>query len=85
LSGPLRFAGDLSLFGFRAVQEAFRPPFEFAEIAKQIFEAGWKSTPLIIASGFAFGIVLSLQTRSSMVSFGAEAMIPQSGIDRPIP
>jgi phospholipid/cholesterol/gamma-HCH transport system permease protein len=78
LGGLLSFVGELGVFGFRAIREAFRPPFEFTETAKQIFEAGWKSTPLIVASGFAFGIVLSLQTRSSMMSFGAVAMIPQA-------
>ena len=72
------WAGELGLFGFRAIREAFRPPFEFSEIIKQIFEIGWRSGPLVIASGFAFGIVLALQTRASMQSFGAEAMIPEA-------
>ncbi len=70
--------GDLGSFGFRACQEAFRPPFEFGETVKQLFEVGWRSGPLIIVSGFAFGVVLALQTRASMVSFGAQAMIPQA-------
>lgn len=78
LNALFRFAGSLGLFGFRAVRESFRRPFEFGEITKQIFEVGWRSTPLIIASGFAFGVVLSLQTRTSMESFGAQAMIPQA-------
>ena len=70
--------GDLGLFAFRAIRECFRRPFELGEITRQIFEAGWRSGPLIIASGFAFGIVLALQTRSSMEAFGAEAMIPEA-------
>jgi phospholipid/cholesterol/gamma-HCH transport system permease protein len=37
---------------------------------------GWKSLPLVLASGFALGVVLTLHTRSSLVRFGAEAMIP---------
>ncbi|MCI0614851.1 ABC transporter permease, partial [bacterium] len=32
--------------------------------------------PLISASGFAVGTVLSLHTRASLERFGAEAMIP---------
>ena len=32
----------------------------------------------MMVSGFAFGVVLALQTRSSMQAFGAEAMIPQA-------
>ena len=68
--------GALSAFGFRAIKEAFRPPFEFTEIARQLYEIGWRSIPLIAASGFAVGTVLSLHTRSSLERFGAEAMIP---------
>ncbi len=78
LNTLFRFAGELGLFGFRAIRESVRRPFEIGEITKQIFEVGWRSGPLIIVSGFAFGVVLSLQTRASMESFGAEAMIPQA-------
>ncbi len=70
--------GDLGLFGFRAVHETLRPPYEFGETAKQLFEVGWRSSPLIIVSGFAFGVVIALQTRASMVSFGAQSMVPQA-------
>lgn len=69
--------GDLGLFGLKAIREAFRPPFEFGETVRQLLEIGWKSGPLILISGFSFGIVLDLQTASSMVRFGAQAMIPQ--------
>ncbi|HZR64763.1 MAG TPA: ABC transporter permease [Terriglobales bacterium] len=73
-----RFAGELGLFGFRAVHNSFRPPFEFKEIVNQIFEVGWRSGPLVLVSGFAFGAVIALETRASMVNFGAQAMIPQA-------
>jgi phospholipid/cholesterol/gamma-HCH transport system permease protein len=73
-----RVVGDMTLFGFRIVREAFRPPFELSEIIRQLFEIGWRSGPLLIVSGFAFGVVLALETRASMESFGAEAMIPQA-------
>lgn len=70
--------GEVSLFGLRAIRDAFRPPFEWKEIVDQLFEIGWRSGLLIIISGFAFGVVLALETRASMMSFGAEAMIPES-------
>lgn len=73
-----RSVGEVGLFGLRAIRDTFRRPFEFKEIIKQIFEVGWRSLPLIVVSGFAFGVVLALQTRASMESFGAEAMIPQA-------
>ncbi len=70
--------GELGLFGARAIRDSFRRPFEFKEIVTQIFEVGWLSGPLVIVSGFAFGVVIALQTRSEMVSFGATAMIPET-------
>lgn len=73
-----RSVGEVGLFGLRAIRDTFRRPFEFGEIIRQIVEVGWRSCPLIIVSGFAFGVVLALQTRASMESFGAQAMIPQA-------
>ena len=55
-----------------------RTPYELKEIINQIFAVGWKSCPLILVSGFAFGVVLTMQTSSSMEAFGAEAMVPQA-------
>jgi ABC-type transporter Mla maintaining outer membrane lipid asymmetry permease subunit MlaE len=72
------FIGELGVFGARAVQRSFTRPFEFRETVHQIYEAGWRSLPLVIASGFAFGVILALQTRAEMQSFGAGAMIPQA-------
>jgi phospholipid/cholesterol/gamma-HCH transport system permease protein len=72
----LAWVGEVSLFGARALIEAFRPPYEFREIARHTFEIGWKSTPLITTAGFAIGVVLSMHTRASLERFGAEAMIP---------
>jgi phospholipid/cholesterol/gamma-HCH transport system permease protein len=66
----------VTVFGLRALREAFRPPFEFSEIARHVYEIGWKSAPLIATSGFAIGVVLSMHTRASLERFGAEAMIP---------
>ena len=72
----LAWFGGLAVFGARAIRDAFRPPFEFLEIARQMFDIGWRSVPLIGASGFAVGVVLSMHTRASLERFGAEAMIP---------
>lgn len=72
----LAWVGDVSIFGLRAMREAFRPPFEFGEILRHVYEFGWRSAPLIATSGFAVGVVLSMHTRASLERFGAEAMIP---------
>ena len=64
------------MFAGRSIKEAFLPPYEIPEIARQIFELGCRSLPLITASGFAVGLVLSMHTRASLARFGAEALIP---------
>lgn len=71
-----QWIGGLTLFGLRAIRDAFRSPLEGREILRQLHEIGWRSTPLIAASGFAVGTVMSMHTRASLERFGAEAMIP---------
>src|SRR6188474_2294904 len=72
----LAAAGDVSVFGFRALRELFAPPYEFRETIRQLYELGLRSAPLILLSGMAVGVVLSMHTRASLERFGAEAMIP---------
>ena len=74
--GLLVLAGDIARFAARVVGSAARPPFEVRETVRQLFELGCRSVPLIAASGFAVGIVLSMHTRASLARFGAEALIP---------
>jgi phospholipid/cholesterol/gamma-HCH transport system permease protein len=68
--------GDAARFAARVMVEAARPPYELRETLRQLFELGCRSVPLIAASGFAVGIVLSMHTRASLARFGAEALIP---------
>lgn len=74
----LASVGELGAFSFRALRESLRPPLEFNETIRQLYDIGWRSGPLVIISGFAFGIVLAMQTGSSMTQFGAQAMIPEA-------
>jgi phospholipid/cholesterol/gamma-HCH transport system permease protein len=72
----LGFIGDLGWFSLRAAQRVLVPPFEFQMILQQIEVAGWKSLPLVLSSGFALGLVLALHTRTTLVQFGAQAVMP---------
>jgi phospholipid/cholesterol/gamma-HCH transport system permease protein len=72
----LVLVGDAARFAGRVMVEAVRPPYEPRETVRQLFELGCRSVPLIAASGFAVGIVLSMHTRASLARFGAEALIP---------
>jgi phospholipid/cholesterol/gamma-HCH transport system permease protein len=47
-------------------------------IWSQIEEVGSRSLSLVAASGFALGVVMTLHTRSTLVLFGAGAMIPRA-------
>jgi phospholipid/cholesterol/gamma-HCH transport system permease protein len=70
------FIGTVTQFGFRVVVDLLRPPLEIAQVSRQLSEAGSKSLPLVIASGFALGTVMTFHTRSTLVTFGAGALIP---------
>src|SRR5258706_11964458 len=76
MTNVFEIAGEISAFGFRAVTGLFRRPFEGDQIRRQLAEIGSKSLPLLIASGFALGAVLTVPTRRSLVAFGATAWIP---------
>jgi phospholipid/cholesterol/gamma-HCH transport system permease protein len=64
VTNVLEFAGDVSSFGARAAIELFRRPFEGDQIRRRVAEVGSKSLPLVVASGFALGAVLTFHTRS---------------------
>ncbi len=72
----LDFIGDLGLFALRAARRAFVSPFEFLSIFRQIEVMGWGSLPLVLSTGFALGLVLALHTRSTLVQFGGEGLLP---------
>ncbi len=74
--GGLEWIGIVSTFGVRALREAIRPPYETPEIIRQIYRLGALSAPLVVMSGLAVGVVMSMHTRSSLERFGAEALIP---------
>ncbi len=67
---------DFTLFIFRIFKEAILPPYEFAEIMKQCYVIGYKSLSLIATTGFIMGLVLTIQSRPTLVEFGAESWLP---------
>ena len=63
-------------FGISTLRSGLHPPYEWRQLAVQIAETGWRSLPLVLAAALAIGVVTTLHTRSTLVQFGAEAMIP---------
>jgi phospholipid/cholesterol/gamma-HCH transport system permease protein len=70
------FVGGLSRFGVKSLASAFTPPYEWQFFLVHLEDIGWRSLPLIAAAGLALGVVTALHTRGTLVSFGAEALIP---------
>src|ERR1700687_2283321 len=74
----LEWFGDLGSFSWKVIRAALTRPFELREIIRQFDEIGSKSLPLVALAGAAVGAVLSLETRSSLVRFGAKSMLPSA-------
>ncbi|MEL6704432.1 MAG: ABC transporter permease, partial [Bacteroidota bacterium] len=67
---------DFFAFGWHFFARFWRRPFEWKELLKQMDEVGAKSFLLTGTTGFAIGIVLSMQSRGTMARFGAEMFLP---------
>jgi phospholipid/cholesterol/gamma-HCH transport system permease protein len=80
LSSPvnhfLEWFGELGLFVGKVLHAAVRRPIEGRELLRQLDEIGSKSLPVVALAGAAIGFVLSLESRSSLVRFGAKSMLP---------
>ena len=68
--------GDISRFTGRFFKEGFKPRYEFAEFIRQCFWVGYKSLPLVAITAFIMGLVLTIQSRPTLVEFGAESWLP---------
>jgi len=65
--------GDMTLFAGRFFREVFRPPFEFRELLRQCYNMGNRSLLLVGVTGFILGLVFTLQSRPTLMQFGAES------------
>src|SRR5580692_663609 len=72
----LEWFGDLGDFSWKVILATVTKPFEFREIVRQFDEIGSKSLPLVALAGAAVGTVLALESRSSLLRFGAKSMLP---------
>ena len=74
--GMLEWFGELGSFVWSVLRAAVTPPFQIAEFVRQLDEIGAKSLPLVALAGSAIGVVLALEAHSSLVRFGAKALLP---------
>jgi phospholipid/cholesterol/gamma-HCH transport system permease protein len=66
----------LTLFAKRFIVELVKPPYEVTELLKQMYLIGYKSFPLVAITGFIMGLVLTIQSRPTLLEFGAESWLP---------
>lgn len=76
LVAALEWFGELGIFSWTTLKAAFTPPFHWNEFTRQLDEIGSKSIPLVVLAGSAIGVVLALETRYSLVRFGAKSLLP---------
>lgn len=69
--------GDISRFTWRFFKEFLRPRYEGQELLRQSFYIGYKSLTLVGVTAFIMGLVITIQSRPTLVEFGAEAWLPK--------
>lgn len=72
----LEWFGELGMFVWQVMRASVKRPFEGRELLRQMDEIGSKSLPLVALAGAAVGAVLALESRHSLVRFGAKSMLP---------
>ncbi len=70
-------AGAIARFSGRFFREMLKPRFEFAEFLRQCYFLGNRSLPLVAITAFIMGLVITIQSRPTLVEFGAEAWLPK--------
>ncbi len=68
--------GELSYFAGRFFKELFSRPFEYKELLRQCYYIGNRSLLLVGVTGFILGLVFTIQSRPTLMEFGAESWIP---------
>jgi phospholipid/cholesterol/gamma-HCH transport system permease protein len=76
LKSFIRETGEIFRFILRFFREGFRPRYEVAEFIRQCYVIGYKSLSLVALTAFIIGIVLTMQLRPTMVSYGVDVQIP---------
>ncbi len=74
----LESIGDQVSFLINFFKNIFVGGFEWSEFVRQCYEIGYRSLMLVGVTSFIMGIVLILQLRPTLVTFGAASMLPKT-------
>lgn len=66
----------ITRFSIQFFKEWLTPRYETGELLKQCYKIGYQSLPLVSITAFIMGLVLTIQSRPTLVEFGAESMLP---------
>ena len=69
-------------FVFRTINELFKPPWDVHEISHQLYAIGWRSTPLILASGVVLGVAMTELVWTSLGNLGAVGSVIPAELSR---
>lgn len=72
----LNEVGDISRFTARFFREVSKPKQEYREFINQCYWVGYKTLTLVGVTAFIMGLVLTIQSRPTLVEFGAESYLP---------
>jgi phospholipid/cholesterol/gamma-HCH transport system permease protein len=70
--------GDQVGFFFKFLKNIFTGGFEWSEFVRQCYEIGYRSMMLVGITSFIMGMVLIVQLRPTLVTFGAASMLPKT-------
>ena len=68
--------GELAFFANRFFKEVLTRPFELKELLRQGYIMGNRSILLVGVTGFIIGLVFTLQSRPTLMEFGAASWMP---------
>jgi len=68
--------GDVTFFAIRFFKQVFTRPFETKEFLRQCYLMGNRSLLLVGVTGFILGLVFTLQSRPTLMEFGAQSWMP---------
>ncbi|HTL81413.1 MAG TPA: ABC transporter permease [Bacteroidia bacterium] len=77
LKSFLNEVSEIARFTGRFVTDGLRPRYEIREFVRQCFFIGYKSFALVGITAFIMGLVITIQSRPTLVEFGAEAWLPK--------
>lgn len=72
----LKEVGEIARFTGRFFKQIVKPKQEYEEFINQCFWIGFKTFTLVSITAFIMGLVLTIQSRPTLVEFGAASLLP---------